>query len=309
MKRRDFVWHTASTIVTASLTNCAPHRDGLLPRFGAHTRALEHLENGGGRLGAAIFDAQSGALFGHRLDERFGMCSTFKLPLAAMVLHAAEGGRLALDTELPYTAADLVPHAPITEQYLNRGSMPVVELARAAQIQSDNLAANLLLRQLGGPVGFTEWCRQLGDTQTRLDREEPELNLVSPGDHRDTTTPRAFARLVSKFFEQGVLSHSSQTSLREWMTATHTGARRLRAGFPSSWHAGDKTGTNTGPDVINRYNDVACVWVTNRAPLVVACFFEGPVQTSEVRAADEAILSRVGYIAAHWAQTSLQLTG
>lgn len=309
MKRRDFVLHTTATAVAASVTHCAPHRAAPPPSFAAHAQALQHLENGGGRLGAAIFDAQSGALFGHRLDERFGMCSTFKLPLAALVLQAAERGRLPLDTELPYTAAGLVPHSPVTEQHVGKGSLPVVELARSAQIQSDNLAANLLLRKLGGPKGFTEWCRQLGDTKTRLDREEPDLNLVSPGDDRDTTTPRAFATLVNQFFDQGVLSHASQTSLREWMTATSTGARRLRAGFPTSWQAGDKTGTNTGPGVVNRYNDVACIWFTNRAPLVVTCFFEGPVQTSELRHEDEALVSRVGYIAAHWAQTTLQLNG
>jgi beta-lactamase class A len=309
MKRRDFVWQTTSTFVAASFTHCTPNRSATPSNFAAHTRALEHLEHGGGRLGAAIFDTQTGAWFGHRLDERFGMCSTFKLPLAAMVLHAAEQGRLPLETELPYTAAELVPHAPITEQHLSRGSMPVVDLARAAQVQSDNVAANLLLRELGGPSGFTQWCRQLGDEDTRLDRLEPELNLVSPGDERDTSTPRAFATLVSKFFGEGLLSHASQASLREWMTETTTGARRLRAGFPPSWQTGDKTGTNTGDGVVNRYNDVACIWFTNRGPLVVACFFEGPVQTSELRAVDEAVLSRVGYIAAHWAHSTLQLNG
>src|SRR6186997_319606 len=55
---------------------------------------LEHLQSevlrlegeSGGRLGVAVFDSGSGASFEHRGEERFPMCSTFKLLLAAAVL-------------------------------------------------------------------------------------------------------------------------------------------------------------------------------------------------------------------------------
>jgi beta-lactamase class A len=45
--------------------------------------ALKALEpRAGGRLGVSILDTGTGRHVGHRMDERFAMCSTFKLPLA-----------------------------------------------------------------------------------------------------------------------------------------------------------------------------------------------------------------------------------
>jgi beta-lactamase class A len=124
------------------------------------------------------------------------MCSTFKLPLAALVLRAVDRGQLKLGTRLRYSKADIVSHMPVTEAHLNEGSMSVEALAQAAQVYSDNVAANLLLKQLGGPGAFTAFCRELGDSVTRLDRYEPMLNLSAPGDARDTTTPLAMVHLA-----------------------------------------------------------------------------------------------------------------
>ena len=40
--------------------------------------------------------------------------------------------------------------------------MNLIDLAQAAQTHSDNGAANLLLRRLGGPAAFTAWLRTQG---------------------------------------------------------------------------------------------------------------------------------------------------
>ena len=152
----------------------------------------------GGRLGVAVLDTGSGQLVGHRLDERFGMCSTFKMPLAAAILRAVDQGRLRHDQWVPYGPADTVPHAPITQKHLKRGGMTLVALAEAAQTTSDNVAANLLLKRIGGPAGFTATLRAAGDTITRLDRYEPHMNHVKGPDERDTTTPAAMARTTQR---------------------------------------------------------------------------------------------------------------
>ena len=123
--------------------------------------------------------------------------------------------------------------------------MTISALAEAAQVTSDNVAANLLLARLGGPTGFTARLRELGDRQTRLDRLEPELNLVLPGDERDTTTPRAMAETASRLLTGDVLTPASREQLIDWMVKTRTGDRRIRAGLPKDWRAGDKTGTAT----------------------------------------------------------------
>ena len=253
----------------------------------------------GGRLGVALLDTGSGRRWAHRGDERFGLCSTFKLPLAGAVLQAVDDGRLRADARLPLRASERVPHMPATEAWLARGWATPLALAEAAQVTSDNLAANVLLRALGGPEAFTRWLRTQGDPVTRIDRYEPALNRVQPGDARDTSSPAAFADTVARLCGGSALQAASRDRLIAWMEATQTGRSRLRAGLPAAWRAGDKTGTGFSPGLPDRLNDVAVFWPPGRQPWVLACFYEGPVQsTGWVRPQDEAVLAEVGRLAA-----------
>lgn len=255
----------------------------------------------GGRLGVCLLDTGSGRLVGQRLDERFAMCSTFKLALAAMVLRDAERGALTLEEPLSYTKADLLFTSPVTSAHVADGHMSVVALAEAAQTTSDNTAANLLLRRIGGPSAFTERLRTAGDTVTRLDRLEPTLNLVAPGDERDTTTPRAMATLAAKYLTTDYLTAASRDRLVGWMVATTTGQKRLRAGFPAGWRVGDKTGTMQADDITDKVNDIAIAFPPGRAPIIVTAYYDSARKTGATQPGDEAALAAVGRAAAAWA--------
>jgi beta-lactamase class A len=273
-----------------------------VPGFGARDKAAEivavlaELERrAGGRLGVAVMDLESGKLAGHRLDERFGMCSTFKLPLAAIILIQAQRGQLDLDTKISYSSDDLVTYAPVVEKNLERGYMTVRELAKAAQQTSDNAAANLLLRLIGGPAGFTESLRGIGDDVTRLDRVEPDMNYVPPGEVRDTTTPAAMAATLRRFLTGHLLSDENKSLLGKWMEETGTGLNRLRAGFPDGWRSGDKTGTGIAPGMPNIYNDVAVAWPDDATPsFIIAAYYEADGEYDEMRSQDIAVLRQVG---------------
>ncbi|QPF74093.1 class A beta-lactamase [Roseateles sp. DAIF2] len=284
---------------------------GGLPRPGlaATSGATEHApfadleRRAGGRLGLAVIDSADGATIGHRSGERFALCSTFKLPLAAMMLQEAERGRLKLDERLPYGPADMVPHAPITGQHLAEGSMRIVDLAEATQTTSDNVAANLLLRRVGGPAAVTAWLRELGDQETRLDRYEPDMNVVDvvgAGEQRDTSTPLAMARSTGRLLHGDGLSPAARERLIGWTVATTTGLKRLRAGLPAAWKAGDKTGTFTGDGLAAKYNDVAIAWPPGRPPLLIAAYYEGP--RPQWREQDEAVLAQAARLAVAWWQ-------
>ncbi len=267
--------------------------------FAEEISELEH--QSGGRLGVGLLDLNSGDPIGHRLDERFAMCSTFKLALAAVILKEAQEGRLSLDSRVNYTADDMVSYAPVTSRFLKRGYMTVAELAEAAQKTSDNTAANLLLDLIGGPAGFTERLRQIGDKTTRLDRYEPEMNLVPPGEVRDTTTPSAMAKTVRHIFSGAYFSVENQQLLRTWMEETKTGRARLRAGFPSTWSAGDKTGTGIADSMPNKYNDIAVAWPDEGiSAFVLTAYFEADGTYNEIRERDEAILRAVAQITANY---------
>lgn len=243
----------------------------------------------GGRLGFAMLDTGTRKLLGHREEERFGMCSTFKLPLAALVLQAADRRELDLSTPVPITKADIVSHAPVTKAHVGK-SLSIRDLAEAAQLTSDNTAANLLMKRLGGPEGVTKRLRALGDDKTRLDRWEPAMNLVIGDDPRDTTTPQAMVKTVEKLALGDVLRPASRELLVTWMVNTRTGMGRLRAGVPTGWKVGDKTGTGMHRDMPNRINDVAVIWPPNKAPLVVAAFYEAPGHYPTTRPQDAAVL-------------------
>ena len=254
----------------------------------------------GGRLGVAVLDTATRTTTGHRADERFGMCSTFKLPLAAVILREIERGHLRFDQFVPYTKADFVPHTPVTGQHLADGGMTVGALAEAAQTTSDNLAANLLLQLIGGPAGLTRHLRELGDPTTRIDRIEPAMNIVLPGELHDTTTPAAMAATVARITVGDALAPASRERLLGWMEATDTGLKRLRAGFPAGWRAGDKTGTFFADGMAGKYNDLAITWPLGRAPLIVTAFYETATPTRELSDSEAGILAEVGRIAAAW---------
>jgi beta-lactamase class A len=296
--RRTFLLSVAG----ATLASChsTPGRAG--------AQDLEHelarLE-GGGRLGVAVLDTGDGTIRGRRLDERFAMCSTFKLVLAAMTLDRAATGARALSARLPIEPRDLIAHAPVTKAAVDaaatRGAsaaeLTLAELAEAAQTTSDNTAANLLLRDLGGPAAFTAFCRAHGDAATRLDRYEPEMSVVPPGDVRDTTTPRAMAQIVARLLTSDLTPVARQT-LRQWMVTTATGAARVRKGLPPSWLAGDKTGTGGGDGLTAKCNDLVWIEPPGRSPLVVAVYYDTGVVADWPSDADEAVLAEVGRIVA-----------
>jgi beta-lactamase class A len=247
-----------------------------------------------GRLGVSILDTATGRRVGYREDERFPMCSTFKLLAAAHALSRVDHGLETLDREVEITAAALVPGNSPTTQPQVGGTLNVEMLCEAAMIVSDNTAANLLLASGGGPAGLTAFVRTLGDRETRLDRIEPELNVVPPGDPRDTTTPAAMVGLLQRLVLGTVLSPASRKRLTAWLLDNRTGGKRLRAGLPAGWRIGDKTGTWEGHGT-GTSNDVAVIWPNGRAPLLVSAYLTSSPLGGAAR---DAVLADVGRFAA-----------
>lgn len=246
-------------------------------RGAARERNVDAIEDGlralearvGGRLGVALLDTGSEQRLAHRGSERFPMCSTFKLLAVAAVLARVDAGRDRLDRRVPYGEADLLGYAPVTRRHLGEGGLTIGELAAAAIERSDNTAANLLLAVLGGPAAVTRYVRTLGDPVTRLDRTEPTLNTAVPGDPRDTTTPAAMLDCMNTLLcRKHALSAASRERLTSWLVGCATGAARLRAGFPSGWRVGDKTGAGAHGTT----NDVAIAWPPGGAPVLVTAY-------------------------------------
>ena len=257
-------------------------------------RALEQAANG--RLGACVLDPVRGTAFGWRENERFAHASSFKMSLAAMLLVGADAGHVDLEEILHWTKEDMLFVSPVTKANLDKG-LSVRELARATLITSDNTAANVLMRRFGGPSRLTAFWRSIGDTRSRLDRYEPELNETPPGSDLDTTTPAAMAATMAALVHGNVLNAGSRELLLAWMADVRTGRDRIRSGFPADWISGDKTGTGVGKKK-HVYVDLAFGGPAGRTPLIVTAYFE-PVRLAEPMDPDAvAVLAAVGRIAA-----------
>lgn len=302
MQRRDLLLAGAVAAgALGGLAGCA------LPskKRGAADQALRQelarIEQGvGGRLGVAVLDVESGAGMDHRGGERFVMCSTFKLLLAAQVLHRAQQGDERLSRRVHYARSQLVSYSPASEPRAgDGGGMTVAELCEAAVVLSDNTAANLLLEASGGPQALTQWLRASGDATTRLDRMEPELNEGLPGDERDTTTPLAMAQSMQRLLLGSVLEGHGRALLQQWLVASRTGDKRLRAGMPGGWRVGGKTGTGNRGTA----NDAVIAWPTPQsAPLIVTGYLtECPADAPQ----RDAALAAAGKAAARW-QTAVR---
>jgi beta-lactamase class A len=264
--RRAFLVSGAAAILEGSIARSA--------RAANVAQTLSRIEaRSGGRLGVFARDLSTGRTIAHRADERFPMCSTFKMLAVGTVLHRVDRGLERLDRRIVYGAADLLEYAPVTRANLRAGSMSVDALCAAAIVWSDNTAANLLLHAVGGPPGVTAFVRSdLGDPITRLDRFEPDLNSAIPGDPRDTTTPRLMASAVTKLLTTfQPLSIRSSFLLLDWMRDCKTGTTALRAGVPVLWGVADKTGSGDR----GTRNDIALFEAPGGKHIAIATYLTG----------------------------------
>ena len=244
---------------------------GALASEAALTQKLAALEkSSGGRLGLAWIDG-AGQRYGYRADERFPLASTFKTLAVGAILHNSVHQPELLEKQVTIVNPDGVPWTPVTGKALGQ-SMSIAALCAAAIEQSDNLAANYLLRELGGPQGVTAFARQLGDNLTRLDRVEPMLNSAIPGDPRDSSTPAAMASNLYQLTLGEALPPAQRQRLIAWLQQNATGGESIRAGVPADWRVGDKTGAGD----YGTTNDLAVIWPKQGAPKILALYFTQP---------------------------------
>lgn len=191
----------------------------------------------GATLGIVVQKASGERLLSYRSDERLALTSTFKAPLCARVWEEGldkKKGRVSLGGTVDY--------APVFSKKKPDDLVTLDAACRATLRTSDNRAANFVLRMTGGPESLTMWLRSRGDTVTRVDRYEPELNRWTPKDPRDTTTPVGATALWRTLDE----TMRSEARVR-WLSAleaNETADHLLRAQpLMKGWRIADRTGS------------------------------------------------------------------
>ncbi|WP_017559532.1 class A beta-lactamase [Nocardiopsis baichengensis] len=290
----------AAAVVPAAA--CSPQEDAAptagTSQTGAEAGAdagFERLEEEfGARLGVYALDTGSGEEVAYNADERFAYASTFKVPACGAVMEEHSLKEME-ETVVHFDEEDLVTYSPITEDHVDTG-MTLMEVCDAALRYSDNTAANLLLEEIGGPEGFQEAMRELGDEVTVSARWETELNENKPGDERDTSSPRAFAGNLEEYVLGDTLEEDKSEALADMMVRSTTGDTLIRAGVPEDWKVGDKSGM---PGYGAR-NDIAVMWPPEGDPIVLAAYSTKDTEDAEsedeliAQAAEEAVAALQG---------------
>jgi beta-lactamase class A len=273
-----------------------------------------------GILGVGLTNLESGQSFTFNGARRFPMQSVFKLPLGAAVLAEVDAGRLRLDEPLVLTEAQLSPrHSPIAEAWPARRDYTIGDLLAATLTDSDNTAADVVMKRIGGPGAVTAWLVSKGVTEVRVDRYERELQpqvyglpsfrpawrlrpayaaafeAVHPAtrlaamraymaDPRDTATPQGMVDFLQSLDRDELVSPASTRRLLELMSQTGRAGARIRAGLPKDAFLAHRPGT-AGEDqgISVAHNDVGIFRLADRRAYAIAVFLSGSTLNEAAR--------------------------
>jgi beta-lactamase class A len=231
-----------------------------------------------GHLGVGVIDVQSGESWYLNADERFRMQSVAKILIAMAALRQVDEGKLKLDQDVPLTRSDV---DLIRDSYIrdplprSTTTLKLSALLEKSVCRSNNGAADLTMKLLGGPTVVDKFLKDEHFSDIRVDRYEMQLSLDD--DHHlgaemlDSCSPRAICSVLSKLQSGQLLSAKSTSYLLGLMRRCETGQNRLRAGFPKDWIVANKTGTGREMfGVTVSTNDVGIVTGPNKSTWIVA---------------------------------------
>ncbi|GIU31961.1 beta-lactamase [Shewanella sp. MBTL60-007] len=193
--------------------------------------------------------------------------STFKTLACAKMLQDSDRDILDISTMAPVKSDELIAWSPITKNMVG-SSITIENACEATMKTSDNTAANIVLKHIGGPQGVTAFLRLIGDKVTQLDRFEPELNQAKADDLRDTTTPNAMNKTLYHILFEDVLAQNSKKQLKEWMQGNTVSDSLLRSVLPKGWSIADRSGAGAN----GSRGITAAIWTDEREPLIISIY-------------------------------------
>jgi beta-lactamase class A len=258
-----------------------------------------------GILGVTVLDIDTGTAVRVNADRAYPMMSVFKAPVAATVLAQIDAGSVSLDQEVTIDSKDVESGSavPSIGARFSGGQMTftVRRLLTAAVSESDNTAADALVRLVGGPKVVTEFLRAHAIDGMRVDLDEAGVTSIfeatdrgesiSPGeteqqalarhrrgysayiyDPRNSTTPDAAADFLEKLWKGQLLSLDSTKRLLDLMHGQSVPAR-LRSGLPANVRFADKAGTSYSLDgETAAFNDIGIIKRPDGRTVIVAAF-------------------------------------
>jgi beta-lactamase class A len=237
-----------------------------------------------GVVGVSAVHLETGRSVSVHGVEAFPMASAFKLPVAVQILTLVDDHKLTLDKMISLTPPDLHPGSGrLTDLFFHPGvSLSLYNLMELMLVISDKTAADLVLREAGGPVEVTARMRSTGFNGIRVDRSTAQLisafqgvktlppetewnrdiwekmyDAVPQREHmsarrdewknpRDTATPDDMTRLLMRLWKRELLSPESSKLLLDMLDRCETGKSRIKGMLPQGTVVAHKTGSLGG---------------------------------------------------------------
>jgi beta-lactamase class A len=283
--------------------------------------AYERIGSAWGATAVLLADLLPAMLLGPLLGAAIDRTSR----LGAAVLADVDEGRLKLSERIEIKDLDLSPGlSPIAAAWPTppagyRQTFTVRDLLTRTVVDSDNTAADTIMKRIGGPGALTAWLRNKAIFEMRIDRYERELGQEMAGmvsfrpelkdektwlaaratvppaqrqaamnayldDPRDTTTVQDALNFLSKLANGDLLSKASTALLLKLMAATPHAPNRLKAGLPRGAtfaHRPGSSGTDLG--FTPATNDIGVVTLPDGRRYAIAAFLAGSTATEAAR--------------------------
>ncbi|MGA3012364.1 MAG: class A beta-lactamase [Terracidiphilus sp.] len=203
------------------------------------------------------------------------MQSTFKFPLALAVLHHVELGKLQLDQPVRFLKSDRYEtFSPLQDEFPEADvDVPLRKLIKLMAEESDNIAANILLRLIGGPDVLQQYLDSLGLSAIHQQDSEFTLHGDQKLQYRDYAEPAAMVALLRLFADHSPLNREDTALLNGWMLEAASGPNRIKGLLPAGTPVAHKTGSS-GVEwgMIPATNDVGLITLPDGRQLALAVF-------------------------------------
>ena len=170
--------------------------------------ARQEIEDYNGVAGLYVWDLDKDFGYGIRPDEQFFTASIIKVPIMVAVYRKVDAGELEFSQQIEIKEEDWAAGAGWLQWEKAGTKQTVGDLLLLMMTQSDNVAANALVRTVGGADHVNEVARSMGAEDTLLyQKVSSERGVVPALDNR--STPRDMATMMRQIAEGKAASEKS----------------------------------------------------------------------------------------------------
>lgn len=248
---------------------------------------------------AVVFDGRDTVSFNKSVH--FPMMSVFKFHQALAVLDHLDKRQLPLTTPIFVSKSALLPntYSPLRDARPEGNfNLSVAELLKYSVSQSDNNACDILFTYLGGPEVVQKYISSLGLRNFSITATEAQMHEGFDKQYLNWITPLDAVRLVEIFRKKGLYTDAIyQNFLEDTMTATITGANKLKALLPPTLAVAHKTGSSdrNAAGLKAGDNDLGFVTLPDGRQYSIVVFVMNSIEDDLTNAAIIAEISKIVY--------------